>query len=90
MGRVGSQEKSISVTVIKVLPDGKQDTAVKEQYFRLTIKGNILPRPIGIEDWFPVRIGNLRFNTSYHNFGKVKNNEEETTVLKIYNQASRR
>ncbi|MCS7074764.1 MAG: DUF1573 domain-containing protein, partial [Bacteroidia bacterium] len=55
----------------------------------LKIRGEILPRPKGITDWYPTKIGNLRFSSNHLSFGPVKTNSTDTTTVIVYNESSR-
>lgn len=79
-GRPGSFTKTLTVRV-----RSEKDTTREETYI-LTIKGEVLPRPKGPEDFYPTKIGNLRFGPANHvSFGNIKTNERRTLTATIYN-----
>ncbi|NME68536.1 DUF1573 domain-containing protein [Flammeovirga aprica] len=56
------------------------------QVLVLTIKGNVIPRPKGPKDWYPMEIGNLRFKTTHILIGNILNTGKDTVSTVIYNQ----
>ena len=55
----------------------------------LSIAGNVIARPKGPEDWYPTKLGGLRFNTNYFNFNTVKNNAKGSYTATIYNESDK-
>lgn len=55
----------------------------------LTIKGNVIARTKGPEDFYPTAMGNLRFTTNHMAFGVVKTNTTDTVSIIMYNQGSK-
>ncbi|MCS7297037.1 MAG: DUF1573 domain-containing protein [Bacteroidia bacterium] len=83
-GRPGPFTKTLTVRV-----RSERDTTREETYL-LTIKGEVLPRPKGPEDFYPTKIGNLRFGPANHlSFGNIKTNERRTLTATIYNDFTR-
>ncbi|MGQ9863015.1 MAG: DUF1573 domain-containing protein [Bacteroidia bacterium] len=79
-GRPGPFTKTITVTL------RSQKDTTRQQVTILTIRGEVLPRPKGPEDWYPTKLGNLRFGPSNHlAFGTIKNNESRNHSLTVYN-----
>lgn len=74
--RPGPFSKSITVTT--------NDSA--QQTIQLVIKGEVLPRPKTFVDNFPVKLGNLRFNSSQINFQNIFNTEKKSDTVKLYNE----
>lgn len=56
------------------------------QVLILTIKGNVIPRPKGPKDWYPMEVGNLRFKTTHLLFGNILNTQKDTVSTIVYNQ----
>lgn len=56
-----------------------------QQMINLVIKGNVILKPKGVADLYPVVLGNLRMETAQFNFGNTKNTEVHTDTLKIFN-----
>ncbi|ANQ49362.1 DUF1573 domain-containing protein [Flammeovirga yaeyamensis] len=56
------------------------------QVLLLSIKGNVIPRPKGPKDWYPMEMGSLRFKTTHFVFNNIKNTEKDTLSTIIYNQ----
>ncbi|OHX66271.1 DUF1573 domain-containing protein [Flammeovirga pacifica] len=56
------------------------------QVLVLTIKGNVIARPKGPKDWYPMEVGNLRFKTTHFVFNNIKNTAKDTLSSIIYNQ----
>ncbi len=52
----------------------------------LRIKGDVVPRPKGIADFYPTEMGNLRTNTRSVYFQKVYHDSEAQKQLVLYNQ----
>merc|ERR1712065_55845 len=48
--------------------------------------GNVIPRPKGPKDWYPMEIGNLRFKTTHLLVGNILNTEKKTVSTILYNQ----
>jgi uncharacterized membrane protein len=50
----------------------------------------VLPRPKGPEDWYPTKLGNLRFGPANHvSFGTIKTNEKKSQRITIYNDSDK-
>ncbi|MBT28503.1 MAG: hypothetical protein CMO01_02500 [Thalassobius sp.] len=73
--RPGQFNKSITVKT-----DGDPEVVV------LRISGNVIPRPKGVQDYYPMEIGNLRFKTTHVFFGDVMHNGTDTASTLVYNQ----
>lgn len=73
--RPGMFNKNIAVTT--------NDPA--QQMINLIIKGEVLQKPKGVEDLYPVIVGNLRMESAQFNFGNTKNTEIRKDTLKIFN-----
>ncbi|NLR90261.1 MULTISPECIES: DUF1573 domain-containing protein [Flammeovirga] len=73
--RPGTFNKTISVRT-----DGQP------QVLLLTIKGNVIPRPKGPKDWYPMEIGNVRFKTTHLVFTNIKNTDKDTLSTVLYNE----
>jgi len=56
-----------------------------QQMINLVVKGEVIPKPKGVADIYPVVVGNLRMETSQFNFGNSKNTEIRTDTLKVFN-----
>ncbi len=56
-----------------------------QQMINLIIKGEVLPKPKGVADLFPVILGNLRMESSQFNFGNTKTTEIRTDTIKVLN-----
>jgi archaellin len=83
-GRPGAFVKTLTVRV-----RSEADTT-KEETYTLTIKGEVLPRPKGPEDWYPTKLGNLRFGPANHvSFGTIKTNEKKSQRITIYNDSDK-
>lgn len=78
MNRPGPFTKSITVKA-------KVDTSSVEDIKVLTIKGEVVPRVKGPADWYPTKVGNLRFSTNHVAFGNIKNNQTNTSTFIVYN-----
>ena len=78
MNRPGPFTKSITVKA-------KSDTSSTEEIKVLTIKGEVIPRVKGPADWYPTKVGNLRFSTNHIAFGNIKNNQTNTNTFIVYN-----
>ena len=46
----------------------------------------MIPRPKGVQDYYPMEIGNLRFKTTHVFFGDVMHNGTDTASTLVYNQ----
>lgn len=55
----------------------------------LNIKGVVIVQNKKIEDEFPDKIGNIRFQSNYVNFGVIKNNQLVSKEIQIYNQGQK-
>jgi hypothetical protein len=86
--RAGAFDKGVTVKVSKVSKEGKVDSSVAEGVFYLRFKGEVSPRPRGIADWYPTKMGNLRFNSNHLAFNNIKNNEKKSQKMVIYNEQS--
>lgn len=75
MNRPGPFNKAISVET----NDPRQERII------LFIKGNVLPRQKTTEDFYPVKVGNLRFKTNHLAFMDIKSGSSKTDTLKLYN-----
>lgn len=83
-GRPGNFVKTITVRL-----RSEKDTT-KEETHVLTIKGEVLPRPKGPEDWYPTKIGSLRFGPANHaSFGTIKTNEKKSQRVTLYNDGDK-
>ncbi len=74
--RPGKFAKSVSVTS----NDPNQSTIV------LTIKGDVTPKPKTKADYYPSKIGNLRFKTNHLAFQEMTNKQIKTDTLGFYNE----
>ena len=83
-GRPGSFVKTLTVRI-----RSEADTT-KEETYTLTIKGEVLPRPKGPEDWYPTKLGSLRFGPANHaSYGTIKTNEKKTQYITVYNDSDK-
>ncbi len=83
-GRPGSFIKTVTVRI-----RSEADTT-KEETYTLTIKGEVLPRPKGPEDWYPTKVGGLRFGPANHvSYGTIKTNEKKTQRITLYNDSEK-
>ncbi len=83
-GRPGPFVKTLTVRV-----RSEADTT-REETYTLTIKGEVLPRPKGPEDWYPTKLGGLRFGPANHaSYGTIKTNEKKTQRITIYNDSDK-
>ncbi len=83
-GRPGPFTKTLTVRV-----RSEKDTT-KEETHVLTIKGEVIPRPKGPEDFYPTKVGNLRFGPANHvSFGTIKTNERRTLTATLYNDSDK-
>ncbi|MCX7607095.1 MAG: DUF1573 domain-containing protein [Bacteroidia bacterium] len=83
-GRPGAFSKTLTVRV-----RSEKDTTREETYV-LSIKGEVLPRPKGPEDWYPTKVGTLRFGPANHvSFGTIKTNERRTLTITLYNDSDK-
>ncbi|MCS6895921.1 MAG: DUF1573 domain-containing protein [Bacteroidia bacterium] len=83
-GRPGIFTKTLTVRI-----RSEKDTT-KEETHVLTIKGEVLPRPKGPEDFYPTKVGNLRFGPANHvSFGTIKTNEKRTSSVTLYNDSDK-
>ncbi|MEN3041419.1 MAG: DUF1573 domain-containing protein [Bacteroidia bacterium] len=83
-GRPGPFVKTLTVRL-----RSEKDTT-KEETHVLTIKGEVLPRPKGPEDFYPTKVGNLRFGPANHvSFGTIKTNEKRTLSVTLYNDSDK-
>lgn len=83
-GRPGAFTKTLTVCL-----RSEKDTT-KEETYVLTIKGEVLPRPKGPEDWYPTKVGNLRFGPANHvSFGTIKTNEKRSLTTTVYNDSDK-
>lgn len=83
-GRPGAFTKTLTVRL-----RSEKDTT-KEETYVLTIKGEVLPRPKGPEDWYPTKVGSLRFGPANHvSFGTIKTNEKKTLTVTAYNDSDK-
>lgn len=78
IGRPGSFDKAITVKT-----DGTPEIVV------LKISGNVIPRPKGPQDYYPVEVGSLRFKTTHLAFGQVFNDATDTASTVVYNQGQK-
>lgn len=51
----------------------------------VSVKGEVLPRQKTYLDFYPNKIGNLRFASTQYNLGNVKNTVVKTDTMKVYN-----
>ncbi len=79
--RPGPFTKTITV---KAQPDNGQ-----EEVHVLTIKGNVIPRPKGIQDWYPTVLGSIRATSNHIAFGKIYNDEKKEQKLIFYNEGDK-
>jgi|AntAceMinimDraft_17_1070374.scaffolds.fasta_scaffold00162_2 hypothetical protein len=59
---------------------------LQNQRIVLVISGQVTPKIKTYKDWYPTKIGNLRFKTNHLAFTKIKNDEIKTDTLTIYNE----
>jgi hypothetical protein len=79
--RPGPFTKTITV---KAQPENGQ-----EEVHILTIKGNVIPRPKGIQDWYPTVLGSIRASSNHVAFGKTYNDEKKEQKLVFYNESEK-
>ncbi len=77
-GRPGNFTKTITVT-------SNTEPAQKV----LTIKGTVTPRPKTSADYYPSKVGNLRFTSNHMAFLNIKSNQVKQDTLKIFNEWNR-
>ena len=83
-GRPGAFVKTLTVRM-----RSETDTT-REETYTLTIKGEVLPRPKGPEDFYPTKLGSLRFGPANHvSFGTIKTNEKKSQRVTIYNDSDK-
>ena len=75
--RPGKFNKSVTVKT-----DGEPELIV------LRISGNVIPRPKGPQDFYPMEIGNLRFKSTHVYFGDVMHDGTGTASTLLYNQGT--
>lgn len=51
----------------------------------LTISGEVIPKPLAINDLYPVDFGKIRLSSGELSFVRIKDHEIKTDTLKIYN-----
>jgi len=51
----------------------------------LTIKGNVEPKQLTIDEQYPREMGSLRFKSNYLSLGSMVNTEEKSDILEYYN-----
>ncbi|HNW89803.1 MAG TPA: DUF1573 domain-containing protein [Bacteroidales bacterium] len=61
------------------------DMLQSKKTISLVVKGDVIPKPKGIPDMYPVVVGNLRLESIKVNFGKIKNTEIHKDTLKVFN-----
>jgi uncharacterized cupredoxin-like copper-binding protein len=89
-GRPGPFNKSVTVKAAKVDPKTLQVVDSNDVDNKiLYIKGDVAPRPKGVNDFYPIEDGNLRFSTNHLAFGNIKNNEVKSKDFTIYNQGKK-
>jgi hypothetical protein len=66
--------------VVQVKTNGQPEMVL------LKIFGQVEPRPLGPEDYYPIEAGNLRFNSSHVSFGEIHHDGTDTASLVLYNQ----
>ncbi|MEM1137872.1 MAG: DUF1573 domain-containing protein [Bacteroidota bacterium] len=76
--RPGKFNKSITVKT-----DGNPEVVV------LRISGDVIPRPKGVADYYPMEIGNLRFKSTHVFFGDVMHDGTDTASTLLYNQGEK-
>ncbi len=54
----------------------------------LYISGYVVPEELRIEDHYPTRIGGIRFESKFLNFGTITNNSPVTKTFNIFNQSA--
>lgn len=79
--RPGPFQKTITV---KAQPENGQ-----EEVHIITIKGNVIPRPKGIQDWYPTVLGSIRASTNHCAFGKIYNTEKKSQKIVFYNETDK-
>lgn len=83
-GRPGAFTKTLTVRI-----RSDKDTTREETHV-LTIKGEVIPRPKGPEDFYPTKVGNLRFGPANHvSFGTIKTNERRSLTVTLYNDSDK-
>lgn len=82
LGRPGKFDKTVSVTV-----QTDTENANASQLYVLRISGEVMPRAKGVRDWYPIKLGNLRFKTTHIVFGDVLHNQSDTASTIIYNDS---
>lgn len=55
----------------------------------LTIRGNVIPRTLGIDDWFPFSIGNLRFRQKHMIMGFINSDTVANFQNVVYNSSEK-
>ncbi|MBX2841850.1 MAG: DUF1573 domain-containing protein [Flammeovirgaceae bacterium] len=76
--RPGKFNKSVTVKT-----DGQPEIAM------LRISGEVIPRPKGPKDFYPMEVGNLRFKSTHIVFGDVMNNGKDTASTLVFNQSEK-
>ncbi len=57
--------------------------------YNLQIEGNVIPKPLSIEDEYPIAVESVRFKTDHLPFIKVLENRIETQVLPLINNSDK-
>lgn len=58
----------------------------ENQVIVLRIKGDVIPREKGVNDYFPIEMDNLRLATNHLALQKVYSNQAKTDTVMVYNQ----
>lgn len=82
MYRPGPFEKFVTVK-------GRFDDEKDERVVVLTIRGKVIPRTKTIADFYPHKIGNLRFTTNHVGMGRLAPGKAATGSLGIYNEGTK-
>ncbi|MBE0652599.1 MAG: DUF1573 domain-containing protein, partial [Bacteroidales bacterium] len=75
--RPGKFDKSITVQTNSATPS-----------VRLRIIGNVIPKPVSIEDQYRYPMGDIRFKTNHLSFGNIFKGQPQTRVLEFINTGS--
>jgi uncharacterized cupredoxin-like copper-binding protein len=87
-GRPGqfSKQVTVHVTPISNLDEANQPRNPDLRgEFVLNISGNVIPRPLGTDDYYPVVDGSLRLSTNHLNMGAMSDNQTVAQRVTIYN-----
>ncbi len=68
---------------IRVTSNAENNTII------LRIKGDVVPKEKGLEDFYPIEMGSLRFNTNHMAMQRISINEIKTDTVQVYNPSDK-